>query len=346
MKGTTKKNRTWAVFADCLKKHRATALVFAVYTVISLVIFSLYNLVLEPFMYAAVLIGFFVAALFCIDFAKELNRAAGRERALASLGAQISELPPANSLAEADYREMLRVLGKRLEELTANFENEHQDMLDYFTAWVHQIKTPIAVMRLRIGGEDTDEHRALAAELFRIEQYVDMVLQYIRLGSETNDLVIKEYSLDELIRDSVRKYAGQFIYRKVKLEYEPTDLKIVTDRKWFSCIIEQILSNAIKYTPEGTVTIRVSDEGILRISDTGIGIAAEDLPRIFEMGYTGSNGRMEERLGQKSSGLGLYLCKKAADMLSIPVNVESAPGRGSTFILDLRQKRNGKIFYT
>lgn len=125
-----------------------------------------------------------------------------------------------------------------------------------------------------------------------------------------------------------------FIYRKLKLNFEPTNRKIVTDKKWFACILEQLLSNAIKYTPAGTITIRVDERERLLISDTGIGIEQEDLPRIFEKGYTGSNGR----IGQNSSGLGLYLVKKAADMLAISIFIESKVGKGSTFIVDINQK--------
>ena len=198
--------------------------------------------------------------------------------------------------------------------------------------WVHQIKTPIAVMRLKLA-DDTPEHHALAVELQRIEQYVDMVLQYIRLGSGSTDLVIREFPLDDLIRESVRKLAPQFVEKRLRLEFSPTEATVVTDQKWFVCILDQLLSNAVKYTPAGTVTIAFQDS-ILTVSDTGIGIAPEDLPRIFEKGYTGMNGR----LGQKSSGLGLYLAKKAADLLSIPLCAESAVGSGSAFRLDLRQR--------
>lgn len=325
--------RIKAVFTDCIKKHWGAALLLVIYITTSLVIFKLYNLLLEPFIYVAVLICFFALIFFAVDFVKEINHAIKREHTISNINTEWNKLPQVSNLMEADYQEMIRALGKKADELAINYENERHDMLDYYTIWVHQIKTPIAVMRLMIGNEDTEEHRALSAELFRIEQYVDMVLQYIRLGSESNDLVIKEYKLDDLIRESVRKYAQQFIYRKLRLNYESTDIKIVTDRKWFLCILEQILSNAVKYTPQGTVSIKVSDDGKLRITDTGIGIAAEDLPRIFEKGYTGNNGR----LGQKSSGLGLYLCKKAANMLSIKISAESTPGKGTTFIMDLHQ---------
>lgn len=174
----------------------------------------------------------------------------------------------------------------------------------------------------------------MGTELFRMEQYVDMVLQYLRLSSGENDLVIREYKLDELIREAVRKYAAQFVLKKLSLTYIPTEISVVTDRKWFGCILEQLLSNAIKYTPAGGSIAICVEEDALHISDTGIGIAPEDLPRIFEKGYTGENGRLE----RTSSGLGLYLAGKAADMLHIPIHVESTVGQGTAFTLHLRQK--------
>lgn len=156
----------------------------------------------------------------------------------------------------------------------------------------------------------------------------------LRLSSGENDLVIREYKLDELIREAVRKYAAQFVLKKLRLTYIPTEISVVTDRKWFGCILEQLLSNAIKYTPAGGSIAICVEEDALHISDTGIGIAPEDLPRIFEKGYTGENGRLE----RTSSGLGLYLAGKAADMLHIPIHVESTVGQGTAFTLHLRQK--------
>ena len=206
---------------------------------------------------------------------------------------------------------MIGALSAEINQLQTGFSVKKQADNDYYTAWVHQIKTPIATMKLLLS-ENSEEHRALSAELFRIEQYVEMVLDYIRLESDVNDLVIKEYALDEMIRESLHKFAPQFILRKLKLAYKPTDQVVVTDKKWLTFILDQLISNAIKYTPEGE--IRVSVEGNkVKISDTGIGIAPEDIPRIFEKGYTGANGR----IGQKSSGLGLFLSKKAANLLSV-----------------------------
>ena len=174
---------------------------------------------------------------------------------------------------------------------------------------------------------------ALQEELFRIEQYTDMVLAFQRIGSSSTDLLIQEYSLDEIIREVIRKFAPQFIYKKLRLEYEGCEATIVIDKKWFTCIVEQLLSNAIKYTNEGSVSISL-ENGILLVKDTGIGIAPEDLPRIFEKGYTGSNGRF----GEKSSGLGLYLCSKAAKLLNITVKAQANVGQGSVFSIDLHEK--------
>ena len=220
---------------------------------------------------------------------------------------------------------MLGALTDEINRLQTEFSAKKQADDDYYTAWVHQIKTPIAAMKLMLS-EDTEEHKALSAELFRVEQYVGMVLDYIRLESDSNDLVIREYPLDELIREPLRKFAPQFIRRRLKLTYEPTDKTVVTDKKWFIFILEQLISNAVKYTPEGEIKISVEDN-IVKISDTGIGIAPEDIPRIFEKGYTGKNGR----LGEKSSGLGLFLTKKAADLLAVQISVKSSVGSGSEF---------------
>lgn len=227
---------------------------------------------------------------------------------------------------------MLEILSSQIRGLNAALESQRQEALDYCTVWAHQIKTPIAVLRLRLQEEDSEVRRALETELFRIEQYVEMMLQYIRMESSINDLVIAEYALDDLLREAFRKFAPLFVYKKLKLEYEAFGQQVVTDKKWFLCIIDQLLSNAIKYTPAGG-TVRVYQTKDLRlcVADNGVGIAAEDLPRIFEKGFTGQNGR----LGQNSSGLGLFLCKRAADLLSLRLGVISAPGEGSAFYLDL-----------
>ena len=188
-------------------------------------------------------------------------------------------------------------------------------------------------MQLRLQSEDSPLTRKLNADLLRIEQYVEMVLAYLRLDSTSTDYVFKEYRLDNLIRQSVRKFSSEFIGKKIRLDYEPIEKVVLTDEKWFSFVIEQLLSNALKYTRSGSIKIYMADENKLCIEDTGIGIASEDLPRVFEKGYTGYNGRMDK----KASGLGLYLCKRVCDNLGIKINAESEINVGTKIILDLEQ---------
>ena len=327
-----KSGRKWAVIRDCLKKNRMALLLWGLMLLTELAVFTLYDIMLEPLIYAGALTLFAGLVLLAVQLYGALRQARQRENACDAILTEWNRLPEAATLEQADYNEMIRRLGRQTQELAEDFAAQREDMLDYYTTWVHQIKTPIAVMKLYLA-EETPEHRAMAAELFRMEQYVDMVLQYLRLGSGENDLVIEEYKLDELIRETVRKFAAQFVLRKLRLTYVPTEKTIVTDRKWFCCILEQLLSNAIKYTPEGGVTVAMEGDK-LYISDTGIGIAPEDLPRIFEKGYTGQNGRLE----RSASGLGLYLTRRAAELLHIPITVESRLGQGTTFTLHLEQK--------
>ena len=299
----------------------------------SAVVFFLYGLPPEPFAYVFMIVAVLGAVTFTVAYIKGLRRAERREQMIRSALTEAA-LPLPESFAEEDYQTVVALMRDELTRLRNDFEIARQEETDFYTAWVHQIKTPIAVMRMELGGDEAPDARALETELFRIEQYADMVLQYVRLGGEGNDLVIKEYPLDELIREAIRKFAPQFVAKRLGLSYDGTDVRIVTDKKWFSVILEQIISNAIKYTPTGNITVRI-DDGTLTIADTGIGIAPEDIPRIFEKGFTGENGRLEKR----SSGLGLYLCRKAAELLNIPLSVNSTVGRGSVFSFDL----NGKI---
>ena len=328
-----KNTRKKTVFIDSLRQFRLSAGLFVLNTTLIYVIFRLYDIAMEPFWYAFAITLFCTALFFVIYLLKEQKKAAQRHQKHMSILTQWNNLPEAECLLEYDYTQMIERLGEENQRISSSFEAERKSMQNFYTAWVHQIKMPIAVMKLALGSSGNPDRRALQEELFRIEQYTDMVLAYQRLSSSSNDLVIQEYALDELIREVIRKFASQFIYKKIKLNYEGTDWRIVTDKKWFICILEQLISNALKYTPSGTITVSVRD-GVLSVSDTGIGIAPEDLPRIFEKGYTGANGRLND----KSSGLGLYLCGEAASLLNIPITAESQPGQGSSFSLEISEK--------
>lgn len=319
------------LFFAYLREKRRTLLVFALFLVIFGAVYDLYAAEWEAYLYAAGLCVFVGLVVMAAGFVRFCRRHEERRLKAAAVEQEYLDLPAPETLAEADYQGMLAELGDRRRELSTAFETERQDSLDYYTTWVHQIKTPIAVMEMILRSEDTEEHRELSAELFRIGQYVEMALGYVRLSGGANDLVLQEYALDDLIRRSVRKYAPQFIRKKIRLTYEPTAVTVLTDEKWLCFILEQLLSNAVKYTPQGGVTIEVSPGKVLTVCDTGLGIAPEDLPRIFEKGFTGYNGRADK----KSTGLGLYLCKQAADKLGIRITAASEPGVGTAISLTL-----------
>ena len=156
-------------------------------------------------------------------------------------------------------------------------------------------------------------------ELFKIEQYVEMALNYLRVEDISSDLVFKKHELDDMVRQVIRKYAKIFISKKIKIDFKLTKACIVTDEKWFIFVLEQIISNALKYMKEKSLVIE----------DTGIGIPAEDLPRIFEKGFTGYNGRENK----KSTGIGLYLCKNIMDKLQWNITVDSEVGSGTKIYL-------------
>ena len=245
----------------------------------------------------------------------------------------IDSMPEAHSEEVRDYQNAIRQLGNEYRNYVSESERKYENMMDYYTVWAHQIKTPISSMKLAFQGEDSTLSRRLSVDLFRIEQYVDMVLVYLRLDSEYTDYVFKECNMDEVIKNSVKKFASEFIGRKLSLEYEPEDVTVVSDSKWLEFVIGQIISNSLKYTETGGIKIYFKEPKMLVIEDTGIGIAEEDLPRIFEKGYTGYNGRTDG----SASGIGLYLCRRICGNLNIGIQTESEVGKGTRIILDLNQ---------
>ena len=311
--------------------RRAILLWGVLCTAVFTAVFALYGIDLRVIWYPLVLCAAATAGFFLRELQKERKKHRELELLREAENLDRDSLPEPESRTEGDYQEILLNMQEKLRREREYQAESRKDMEDYYAMWVHQIKAPIAVMNVLLQQEDTAGNRELRGELFRVEQYADMALSYARLGSGTSDLVIQEYELDGIIRRAVRKYAGQFIRKKIRLVYEGTEVSVLTDEKWLSFIIEQLLSNAIKYTAEGSVTIRVDDRKRLTVTDTGIGIAPEDIPRIFEKGYTGYNGRLDK----KSTGIGLYLCRMAAERLGHKLTVESEPGRGSSFTIDL-----------
>ena len=298
---------------------------------IYIVFFTMFGEPVEVIWYPALLCLMVGAVLFVSGFLAFYKRHKELCRIRENIEMLWNDLPAPTDPKEADYQSLLAALGSIRDEEYGRWQSKQAETADYYATWVHQIKAPIAVMRVILQSEDTPSNQELLSELFRIEQYVEMVLYYVRLDENASDLVIEECSLDKLIRQAIRKYAGQFIRSRIRLSYEGTEKTALTDEKWLGFMLEQLLSNAVKYTEKGSVTISVDDENHLIVEDTGIGIAPEDMPRIFEKGFTGYNGRSEK----KSTGLGLYLCKSSAKKLGHKISVTSQVGKGSRFVINL-----------
>ena len=296
------------------------------------VTFRLYGLPLGAVGYPAVI----CAVLWLVFVLLRGAKAARRHRILASLTAALTPdmLPEAGTAEDEDYRRIVALLLEARQAQEADDLRKYADMVEYYTLWAHQIKTPIAAMRLTLQNEDSPLSRRLTGELGRIERYVEMVLAYLRLDGESTDYVLREYELDPILRAAVKKFSGEFIDRRLALDLRPTEAKVLTDEKWLSFVLEQLLSNALKYTPSGGISIYMESPSILCIADTGIGIAPEDLPRIFEPGFTGLNGRRDKH----ASGLGLYLCSRICRNLGHGISARSEPGKGTVLRLDLSRK--------
>lgn len=322
------------LFMKYICQYRKNALLFLLYSVIFTIVFLIYNSNIEAVLYAFVICSLIGAAAAVYGFLRFRKKHVLLREIYINLPLMTDQLPEAENITEKKMHNIIaRLVSLNCENVT-RLKSIQQNNCDYFTVWVHQIKTPISAIQMILQSDDSSMNRELSAELFRIEQYAEMALQYIRLDSDSNDFVIKRYDLDTIIRQAVRRYAPLFIRRKLRLDYHPAETDVLTDEKWLVFVIEQLLSNAVKYTAKGCVTIKFSDNK-LSVCDTGIGIASDDLPRIFEKGYTGMSGRTDK----KSTGLGLYLCKNICDKLGHELSAHSEVGKGSEFFIDLSSKK-------
>lgn len=319
------------LFFAYIKEHARLIVALVLAIAIFAASFALYGLPLSAIAYPAALCLVPALAFVITDFSRVKRRHAEFLALTEITAAEEKLLPPARSIDDADYRRIIALLAESREEISRASLRRWSDTLDYYTVWVHQIKTPIASMRLTLQNSDSPESRRLSSDLGRIERYVEMALVYLRLDSESSDYVIREFELDPLIRRSVKKFSGEFITKRLSLELTPTEARVISDEKWLVFVIEQILSNSLKYTREGSVGIYMTEPKTLCIRDTGIGISPEDLPRVFEKGYTGRNGRDDMR----ASGLGLYLCRRVCAKLGHGISAVSVPDEGTEIRIDL-----------
>ena len=295
-------------------------------------VLSLYDLPTEAVEYGGLLCLVILGIFGVGDFFRWRRRVLELESIQGQAALLLHLLPEPRDLEENACRELLWELNENRRAAESALDARLRESTDYYTMWVHQIKTPIAAMRLLLQGDESERGRALSAELFRIERYVELVLSYLRLGGGASDYLFRQVDVDHVLRQAAKKYAPLFIRGKVSLDLRETGLRALSDEKWLQLVVEQVLSNAVKYAPGGHVTVR-SEGSRLLIQDDGVGIAEEDLPRIFERGFTGYNGRMDKR----ATGIGLYLCKEICGKLGHTIQVASELGRGTCVTIGLER---------
>ena len=312
------------ILKSYLKKNIKVYILFVVFIAIFFIMFYLYNLPLEALIYTGsfcFLTALIASFLDFVNYRESYKKLKFLEKNIIN---DREDLPKSLDIRIDYYHKIIEKLYEELEKLTQENRQKNTDMVDYYSMWVHQIKTPIAAMNFLLDNEEVDQ-KNFQQELFKIERYVEMVLTYIRLDSISSDYVITKINLDEVVKDSVKKYATIFINKKIKLNYVSHETMVISDKKWLSFAFEQILGNSVKYSnANGEITIETCENKLI-IEDNGMGIKEEDLPRIFEKGFTGFNGRYEK----KSSGLGLYLCKKTLDKLGHHIEISSKVGEGT-----------------
>lgn len=320
----------WAWFMARCKIIGLYVLLMGIYQMVGL----LSHLDLSALTYSAYLFSFIGLCISILDIRKYIKTYSALFDTYQNKLMILENLPKPSDLVETAYQEIILDIYEEMQSVKAQISRQAADANDYYTLWAHQIKTPIAAMHLLLQNETYKVSTlALEQELFKIEQYAEMALQYLRLESISSDLVLKSYRLYDIVTQALKKYAVRFIGKKISLEFEPFEEVVITDEKWLQFVIEQILSNSIKYTPEGKIRIYMENPQTLVISDTGIGIHTEDIPRIFDRGFTGYNGRMDK----KSTGIGLYLCKQVTQKLSHDLKVTSKLGKGTSFYIIFKE---------
>lgn len=309
-------------------RRRIIAVILTVAAVFSLFML-IYGVPFKALAYSLVICGaitLFAAVFDFIRFKAKFNR-------LKLLESEIllttDNLPACDSEVEEQYQELIRGLFTAKADLRSEADRRYDNAAGYFTLWVHQIKTPISAMDLLLQNDSSNDSAELGVNLQRIEQYAEMALLYVRLDNEDDDFVFRYHSLDDIIKKAARRFSAQFIGKRLSLQYEPLNINVLTDERWLSFVIGQVISNSLKYTKRGGIEIRLEQPGepVLLIRDTGIGIAPEDLPRIFDCGFTGNNGRSEK----KATGIGLYLCRRICERLGVNISASSSCEPGVAF---------------
>lgn len=325
-----------AVLNNFLQAIRHQVVVFAGMAVIFGLIFVLGRLPLDLFLYTMELSLFLFTVFLLVQYIRYTKRYERLQELQTANSDKVEKLLESVDSADKLYIEKLAAVMREQREAETVHADRQADQLDYFTLWLHQIKTPISAISLLNQSSSGKEARRISQELLRLEDYTHMALNYVKLEEPGSELDLSQVDLDGVFKKALKKYSILFIYNGIKLEYEPLQMTVLSDEKWLQNLLEQLLSNSLKYTPNGKISIYKDpgEEQTLIIEDTGIGIRPEDLPKIFNKGYSGFNGRLYE----KSTGLGLFLSKKICERLGYKLDIQSELGKGTKVLIDLSRE--------
>ena len=291
--------------------------ILGVYAILFVFVY-LYRIPIEVILYPFILTIVFVLIVLLFDYIKYKEKVNKIIQICNDISSCYSVKINDKNIFDEYYLDIINELLKENRKQVSQFQKKVSDVNDYFSIWVHQIKTPIASMKLKIDNEQMDLLQ-LASDLNRIDHYVDLVLSFLKFDEEKIDLYFRKTDVDRIMRESLKKFSNDFIIKKIRLDYKLSKREVLTDEKWLSFVFDQLLSNALKYTDKGTISIYYDGDSCLCIKDSGIGIALADMERLFEKGFTGYNGRQYK----KASGIGLYMCKRMCDKLNIAISIES-----------------------
>lgn len=229
------------------------------------------------------------------------------------------------------FKEILEETGKSMLENVNKYKYAQEDYKEYIELWIHEIKTPISASKLIIENNKNEVTKNIEEELDKIENYTEQALYYARSNTVEKDYIITKTNLKDIINMSIIKNKTIILNNKIELDIHDLEKQVYTDSKWVVFILNQVIQNSIKYSKKENKLIEIyaeeqKEKVTLYIKDNGLGIKKSELSRVFEKGFTGENGRI---IGKKSTGIGLYLCKKLCDKLQLAININAEQNVGT-----------------
>ena len=301
-------------------------MIFSVITVAILVVFYNISIYIKIYIIVTPIVAYTIGIL--IEFYRKKTFYDTLKENMEQLEQKylISEIIKEPSFAEGKIlKSVIQDTGKSMLENVNKYKYIQQDYKDYIELWIHEVKLPIATSKLIIENNKNEVTKNIEEELDQIENYVEQALYYARSSTVEKDYYINKCILKDIVNTAILKNKSNLILNKINIELENLDLQVYTDSKWCIFILNQIIQNSIKYKKDGNSILQINakenkENVVLNIKDNGIGIKQEEVEKVFEKGFTGTNGRID---GKKSTGMGLYLCKKLCEKLGLSIEIES-----------------------